>query len=359
MDDKTYNILTLNPGSTSTKVALYRNEEAIALEIIRHKPEDFKDCIRIMDQKEVRTKLLLDFLNAKEVDPSGLDAVVGRGGLVKPIDSGTYRINEKMLRDLSRGSAGMHASSLGGIIAAEIGERYGIPAYIVDPVVVDEMAPVAKLSGIPGIERRSVFHALNTKAVARACAEKIGIRYEDGRFIVAHMGGGISVGAHQYGCVIDVNDALSGEGPFTPERSGSVPLVALIEMCYGGQYTKEEMIALVTRQGGVLAYLGTSDMVKVEKMIKNGDEYAALVMDAMAYQVCKTIGAMAVVLGNQVNAIILTGGLAHSLRFTGEIKRRVDQMAPVITYPGENEMAALAQGALRILQGKEKSLIYQ
>lgn len=357
--ERVYKILTVNPGSTSTKAALYENDRLVAQTTIRHAFGDFADCAAVMDQKDIRTECIRRFLAENNVEEKELGAVVGRGGLVKPIDSGTYEINDKMLRDLSKSSAGAHASSLGGIIAAEMSRRHGIPAYVVDPVVVDEMEPFAKLSGIPGIERRSVFHALNTKAVARSCAQQLGVRYEDGRFVVAHMGGGISVGAHQYGRVIDVNDALNGEGPFSPERSGSVPLQQLIEMCFSGRYPKDEMLDLVSRRGGMLAYLGTNDLIKVEKMIRNGDEFAALVMDAMAYQVSKEIGAMAAVLEGRLNAIILTGGLAYSLRFTGAIKNRIDQIAPVLTHPGEDEMSALAMGALRVLTGKERASIYQ
>lgn len=359
MENKIYNILAINPGSTSTKAAFYHNLEPVAQTTIRHSPEEFKEFSVITQQKDVRGKYLLDFLEQEGIDPKTLDTVVGRGGLVKPIDSGAYRINDKMLQDLSSGRASTHASSLGGIMAAELGKQFDIPAYVVDPVVVDEMEPMAKLSGIPGIERKSVFHALNQKAVARACAQQLGMKYEDGRFVVAHMGGGITVGAHHYGRVVDVNDGLNGEGPFSPERTGGIPLVPLIEMCYSGHYTKEQMVTMVTRGGGMQSYLGTNDLQKVERMVKMGDEFAALVMDSMAYQVSKEIGAMAAVLEGRVNAIILTGGLAYSMRFTGMIKQRVDQIAQVITHPGEDEMSALVSGVLRILTGEDKPAVYQ
>lgn len=359
MSPPLHRILVVNPGSTSTKVAVYENACSVAETTIRHQPHDFPAWNDIMDQKNIRTAMVLDFLKDAGIDPQSLSAVAGRGGLIKPIDSGTYEINDPMLMDLSKSSAKTHASSLGGVMAADIGRTYHIPAYVVDPVVVDEMEPVAKISGIPGIERKSVFHALNAKAVARLCAKKIGIRYEDGRFIVAHMGGGISVGAHHYGRVIDVNDGLNGEGPFSPERSGAVPLTQLMEMCYSGHYTLEDMTALVTRRSGMQAYLGTNDLMKVERMIRAGDEFAALIMDAMAYQVAKEIGGMVAALEGRVNAIVLTGGLAHSMRFTGAIKQRVDQIAPVYTFPGEDEMAALASGVLRVLTGKEKVCVYE
>jgi butyrate kinase len=358
MEKVSYLILAINPGSTSTKVALYEGDRCRAEKTVRHKAGELDRFSIVIEQKELRMKYVEEFLAEAGIDPAGLDAVVGRGGIIRPIDSGTYLINEKMLQDLSGKEANRHPSALGGIIAAEIGKKYGIPAYTVDPVVVDEMETVAKLSGIPGIERRSVFHALNAKAVARSCAESLGIKYEDGRFIVAHMGGGISVGAHRYGRVIDVNDALSGEGPFSPERSGGVPLAQLVEMCYSGHYTKEEILALIMRRGGMFAYLGTNNLKEVEDMIRKGDEFAALVMDTMAYQVAKDIGAMSAVLEGRVNAIILTGGLAYSTRFTGAIRQRVDQIAPVLTRPGEDEMLALAEGVVRVLSGVEKAKEY-
>lgn len=356
--DTVYLILVINPGSTSTKFAVYNNETPLFEQTVRHAAGEFEECGGILGQKAIRMRYMLQALAAHQIRPEDLSAVVGRGGLVTPLDSGTYLINDTMVRDLTKGMAVTHASSLGGLIAAEIGKQYGIPAYVVDPVVVDEMEPRAKLTGIPGIERRSVFHALNTKAIARLCSEAIGMAYEDGRFVVAHMGGGITIGAHRYGRVIDVNDALAGEGPFTPERCGAVPIEPLVEMCFSGQYTEEDVLALCHKRGGMTAYLDTNDMREVEKMIKQGDDYAALVMDSMAYQVAKEIGAMAAVLEGRVNAIILTGGLAYSMRFTGAIKQMVDQIAPVKTYPGEHEMTALAMGALRVLRGREKAAMY-
>lgn len=359
MPDKKHHILVINPGSTSTKVALFEGEKPLVEQTIRHKSDEFAQCDGLAGQKEIRMQYLFDFLKENNIDPKGLDGVVGRGGLVKPIESGTYVVNEKMIHDLQSGTASAHPSSLGAIMAAEIASQYGLTAYVVDPVVVDEMEPVAKLSGIPGIERRSVFHALNTKAVAREAAASLNLKYEDGRFVVAHMGGGISVGAHRYGRVIDVSDALNGEGPFSPERCGSVPLKAVIEMCYSGQYSRAEMLSFVNRQGGMLAYLGTNDLVKVEKMIRGGDEFATLVVDSMAYQVSKEIGAMVAVLEGRLHAIVLTGGLAHSTRFCGAIKERVDQIAPVLTLPGEEEMIALARGVLRVLEGEGTAMVYE
>ncbi len=348
-----FSILVINPGSTSTKLALYENDAISAQKTIRHDSSEFENCVNTLDQQPIRIKYVQEFLREADITKGKLDAVVGRGGLVQPIDSGTYLVNDKMKSDLMDDSASVHASSLGGLIAADIGNIYGVPAYVVDPVVVDEMEPCAKLTGFPGIERKSVFHALNAKASARKCAAELGMQYEDGRFIVAHMGGGITVGAHRYGRVIDVNDGISGEGPFSPERCGAVPLEPIIEMCYSGKLEKPAMMAIVNKRGGMLSYLGTNDLTRVEKMIRDGDEYAALVVDSMAYQVAKEIGAMVAALEGRVDAIVLTGGLAYSVRFTGSIKQRVDQIAKVFTYPGEDEMSALATGALRVLRGTQ------
>jgi butyrate kinase len=346
-----FRVLAINPGSTSTKFGLYDDEKAVITKTIRHDAAFLSRCASILDQKEPRRDCIMESLAEAGVTLSSLDAVAGRGGLLKPIESGTYLINQKMLEDLHSASAAIHASALGAIIAAEIASLLSIPAYVVDPVVVDEMDRNAKLTGMPGIERSSVFHALNQKAIARRLAGELGMPYENARFVVAHLGGGITVGAHRYGRVIDVNDALSGEGPFTPERTGTIPAIPLINMCFSGEYTEAEMIEKVTAKGGMKAYLGTGDLQNVQKMINDGDEFAALVLDSMAYQVSKEIGAMTAVLEGLVDAIVLTGGLAHSTRFTGAIKQRVDKLAPVYVFPGEDEMLALVSGALRVLRG--------
>ena len=353
-----YKILVINPGSTSTKLSIYENETEIFNKTIQHKSDEFENCETMLDQKPLRLNYVREFLK-ETMEAETIDAVVGRGGIVSPLNSGTYLVNEKMKEDLVDESASAHASSLGGLIAENIASELGVPAYVVDPVVVDEMEPYAKMTGFPGIERKSVFHALNAKAVARKCAVELGLAYENGRFVVAHMGGGISVGAHRYGRVIDVNDAIAGEGPFTPERCGSVPIEPIIEMCYSGKIEKQEMLDMLRKHGGMASYLGTNNLKQVEKMIRDGDEYAALVVDSMAYQVSKEIGAMVAALEGRVDAIILTGGLAFSDRFTGSIKQRVDQIARVFTYPGEDEMSALALGALRVLTGEEKVSVYE
>ena len=357
-EENTFRILTVNPGSTSTKFALYDNKKEILVKVKRHTREELDKCGSILNQKTIRLESILDELNFHEVDISTIDAIAGRGGLLKPIESGTYLINEEMLKDLNNSTASVHASSLGAIIASEFAKKVNIPAFVVDPIVVDEMDPCAKITGMPGIDRSSVFHALNQKAIARRAAKEIGKPYENTRLVVVHLGGGITVGAHRYGRVIDVNDALSGEGPFTPERTGCIPAVPLIKMCFSGEYSEKELIDKVTKNGGMRGYLGTNDLQVAQKMINDGDEFAALVVDSMAYQVCKEIGAMTVVLEGRVDGIILTGGLSYSNRFTGTIKQRVDNLAPIYVYPGEDEMVALMSGVLRVLKGEENTMKY-
>ncbi len=353
-----YRFLVINPGSTSTKLGVFEDETMLLEDVVRHSKGEIDKYGSIAEQKDMRLELVMKMVADHHLDLQSFDAIVGRGGLVEPIDSGVYLVNERMIHDLTHSTAASHASSLGGIIAAELGRKTGKPAFVVDPVVVDEMDPYAKLTGMPGIERRSVFHALNQKAVARRCAKEMGRNYEDCRFIVAHMGGGITVGAHRYGRVIDVNDGLAGEGPFSPERTGGIPAEPLIRMCFSGAYTEKELVDRVTRGGGMSAYLGTHDLRACEKLIKEGDDYAALVLESMAYQVSKEIGAMVAVLEGRVDAIVLTGGLAYSTRFTGAIKNRVSLIAPVRVYPGEDELKALAEGALRVLRGEEKAKEY-
>jgi len=354
-----YRILTINPGSTSTKIAVFDDDKLVFEETIRHSKDELAQFDGVISQKDMRRAVIEAALKKNNVPYESISAISGRGGIVRPIDSGTYEVNELMVEDLKNDISAVHASALGGIIAYEIGKEYGIPAYVVDPVVVDEMEPCAKLTGIPGIERKSVFHALNTKAIARRAAAALGLEYQNARLVVAHMGGGITVGAHWYGRVIDVNDGISGEGPFTPERSGSIPAEKIVDMCFSGNYTKAEMRKLISGLGGMSAYLGTNNLREVEGLIKSGDEFAALVVDSMSYQVAKEIGAMVAVLEGRVDAIVLTGGLAYSNRFTGNIKQRVDQIARVLVYPGEDEMLALSEGVLRVLQGKERVQIYE
>lgn len=356
--EQEFMILAINPGSTSTKIAVFRGEESVMEKTIRHNPAEFANCNGILGQKDVRLGVIMEALGEADIALNELDAIAGRGGLLKPIESGTYPINDSMLRDLHTDYAATHASALGGLIAADLGSKYHLPAYVIDPVVVDEMEPWARLTGFPGLERRSVFHALNSKEVARRCAKEMGIAYPDGRFVVAHMGGGITVSAHRYGRVIDSNNAVTGEGPFTPERCGGVNLVDVVDLCFSGTNSKADIVAMVNKRGGMMAYLGTNDLRVVEDMIRGGDEHASLVLEAMAYQVAKEIGGMVAALEGRLDAVILSGGLAYSSRFVGLIKQRIDQMARVVTYPGEDEMRALALGVLRILRGEEQSKTY-
>lgn len=352
-------ILTINPGSTSTKIGVFHNERSIFEKTLRHNIEELQRFDRIIDQYEFRKNHILDTLHEQGINISKFDAVCARGGLLRPIEGGTYVVNDEMIEDLKSGYAGQHASNLGGIIAREIADGLNIPSYIVDPVVVDEMSVLAKVSGMPEIERKSIFHALNQKAVARKAAASLGKRYENMKMIITHMGGGITIGVHDRGRVVDVNNGLHGEGPFSPERAGTVPAGDLVDLCFSGEYTKEEIMKKLVGTGGLLGYLGTNDAVKVEQMIQGGDEKARFIYDAMAYQVAKEIGAASAALKGEVEAIVLTGGLAYGKSFVSAIRSYIDWISDVLVYPGENELQSLAQGALRVLQGEEQSKQYR
>lgn len=354
-----FRILAVNPGSTSTKIAIYDNEKEVFEMTLRHSNEEIDRYEKISDQYDFRKEVILTALNENGINLTKLSAVVGRGGLLKPIQGGTYAVNEKMLADLKEAARGEHASNLGGMIAHEIANHLNIPSFIVDPVVVDEMQAVARISGMPEIERISIFHALNQKAVARRFADEKGKKYTDINLIVAHLGGGISVGAHEKGRIIDVNNALDGEGPFSPERSGGLPVGDLAKMCFSGKYTHADIKKLIKGKGGLVAYLGTNDGRDVVKMIESGDKHAELIFEAMAYQVAKEIGSCAAVLKGNVDGIILTGGLAYGALLTSWIKQRVEFISEVTVYPGEDEMIALAQGGLRVLRKEEEALIYE
>lgn len=351
-------ILVVNPGSTSTKIALFDDDLCKFNENITHSPQQLAKFHRIIEQFSWRSDVVKSVIEEKDISIDSIDAVVGRGGLLRPIKGGTYRVNKEMIADLRKGIQGEHASNLGGIIAHEIASKQDIPAFIVDPVVVDELDDVARISGIPDIERRSIFHALNQKQVARLAAEKLGKRYEDLNLIVVHMGGGISVGVHKMGQVVDVNNALNGEGPFSPERSGSLPVWDLVELALSGRYTKNELKKRLTGKGGLVAYLGTNDMIKVKDMVLSGDRRAKLLYEAMAYQISKEIGACSTVLCGDVQAIVLSGGLAFDEDFVELVRRRVSFIAKIFVFPGGDEMRALAMGALRVLIGKEKAREY-
>ena len=349
-----YKLLIINPGSTSTKIGVYEDENPILVETLRHSTEEIEKYATIYDQYSFRKEVILKVLEEKNFNIKDLNAIVGRGGLLKSIEGGTYAVNDIMLEDLKVGVQGQHASNLGGIIANEISKDLNIPAYIVDPVVVDEMEDIARISGMPEIERKSIFHALNQKAVAKRFAKERGKKYEDVNVIVAHMGGGVSVGAHKAGKVVDVNNALDGEGPFSPERSGGVPIGDLVKLCYSQKYTLDEMKKKINGKGGFVAYLNTNDARNVEEDMAKGDEKAKLIFEAMGYQVAKEIGKCAAVLAGKVDAIILTGGIAYSKNMVAYIKERVSFIGEVVVYPGEDELLALAQGGLRVLNGEEK-----
>jgi butyrate kinase len=354
-------ILTVNPGSTSTKIALYNDETLVFEQTIRHDSARLARFARVADQFEFRKDLILDLLRQQAVDLDSIDAVVGRGGLVKPIPSGVYEVNGALKRDLIDPPLGEHASNLGGLIAADLAARMrpGVRAFIADPVVVDELEPVARITGHPAFERISIFHALNQKAVARRYAASIGKRYEELNLIVAHLGGGVSVGAHRRGRVVDVNNALYGEGPFSPERVGTIPARQLADLCFSGQYTYDQVKKLIAGVGGVVAHLGTSDIRAVREAAEQGGEKERLILDALAYATAKEIGAMAAVLGGRVDAILLTGGVVHGEMTRRYIRERVEFIAPVHDYPGEDEMRALAENGLRVLRGEIEPKVYE
>ena len=347
--------LVINPGSTSTKVGVFEDETLLFEETLRHPTEEIAKYASVIDQKDFRKEIILDFLKEKNCDPKTLNVIVGRGGLLKPIPGGTYAVNDALLADLKAGVQGQHASNLGGILAREIGDSLGVPSYIVDPVVVDELTDKARISGMPELPRRSIFHALNQKAVARRFAKENGKRYEDLNLIVIHMGGGVSVGAHDHGKVVDVNNILDGEGCFSPERSGTVPVGDLVKMCFSGKYTQKEVYKKICGNGGFNGYLHTNDAREVGKMAESGDALAKQVWEAFFYQIAKDAGAMAAVLHGKVDQIILTGGIAYNPFTAKTLTEYLGWIAPVTTYPGEDELLALCQGALRVMTGEEEA----
>lgn len=353
-----HKLLIINPGSTSTKIAIFEDEREVLCKTLRHEPEQLMEFTSVFSQYSFRKEIILDLLKEEAINLTELDAIVGRGGMLKPLQGGVYEVNDSMIKDLESGEYGEHASSLGAKIATDIGSLLHIPSYIVDPVVVDELEEIARVSGIPEIKRKSIFHALNQKAVARKAAKELGSTYDDLNFVVAHLGGGISVGAHKKGRVIDVNNAVDSEGAFSPERSGGLPVGDLVKMCYSGKYTYGEIKKKITGKGGLVAYLGTSDGREVEKRIESGDTEAALIYESMAYQTAKEIGAYATVLKGKVDAIILTGGLLYDKNIKKWLLDRIEYIAPVIVYPGEDEMSALAEGGLRVLRKEEQPLVY-
>ncbi len=352
-------ILVINPGSTSTKIAVFEGGEEIFYKTLRHSAEELKPFKKIIDQLEFRKNAILNALKEAGFELSEFSAIAARGGLIHPVPSGTYLVNEDMVKDLKEGRYGEHASNLGAVIALDIARKIGVNAYIVDPVVVDEMEEIARISGLKGVKRKPLWHALNQKAVARRVSKDLGKKYEDANLVVVHLGGGISIAAHKKGKVVDVNNALNGDGPFAPERAGGLPTVSLAKLCYSGKYTFEEMKKKLAGKGGLVSHLGTNSALEVEKMIEKGDSYAKLVYEAMAYQIAKTVGEMATVLEGKIDAVVITGGLARSDMLVDWIKERVSFIAPVKVYPGEDEMKALAEGVLRVLKGEEKEKTYE
>lgn len=343
-------ILVINPGSTSTKIAVFEGDRQVWTAGAHHPVSELARFERVTDQYAYRRDFVLGKLRDGGIE-CAFDAVIGRGGLLKPLRGGVYAVNERMKHDLLHAEM-EHACNLGALIADELAAACGCPAFTADPVVVDELLPVARISGVPELERRSVFHALNQKAVARRYAASAGRSYEDMNLIVAHLGGGISVGAHRHGRVIDVNNALGGEGPFTPERAGTLPVMQLAELCFSGKYTLRQVKRMICGKGGLTAWTGSNDMITIAAEAEAGRQPHATVLDAMMYNVAKQIGSMYVALGGQADAIIITGGIAHSAYCVGLLRPQIDYLAPVVVMPGENEMLSLAYNAMKVLQGE-------
>ncbi len=352
-------ILAINPGSTSTKIGVFVDLSPVFLKNIQHAPDELAPYEKITDQFRYRKDIIAEQLNKGGVSEDVVKAVVGRGGLLKPIESGVYEVNDRMKEDLQNSPVGEHASNLGGLIAdAFASQLKGVKAYIANPVVVDEFDEIARFTGHPKFKRISIFHALNQKAVARSHAKFVMRTYEEMNLVVAHLGGGVTVGAHCKGRVIDVNNGLDGEGPFSPERSGTLPVGNLVRMCFSGGYTQKEIMKMIKGEGGLMGYLGTNSAYDVEQKMMEGDKNYGLIYEAMAYQVAKEIGAMSVVLKGEVDAILITGGVAHSKWFVNQIIERVHKIAPVHVYPGEDEMKALAMNGMRVLKGETEVKTY-
>ena len=348
-----FRMLVLNFGSTSTKVGIYQDEERLFSDAVRYEPSDLVKFDTILDQEEMRERDVTGLVSDAGYQLGDFDAVVTRGPICKPLEAGTYEVAEALIED-GQAIGGHHPCSLGPIVANKIGQLLGVPTYTVDPPTVDQLDDVARISGLPGVERTTIWQPLNHRQVARTWARENGTTYEASNLIVAHMGGGTTVAAHRQGRAIDVNNGTEGEGAMTPERPGTVPMCPVIEMCFSGERTREQMLSMVRHGAGVTGYLGTADMREVERRVQEGDAEARIVLDALCYQVSKEIGAMYAVLGCDCDAILLTGGLAHSDYVTGHIRSHVGGMAPVFVYPGEDELGALAQGALRVLRGEEE-----
>ncbi len=353
-----YKVLAINPGSTSTKVALYDEERPLLDLTLRHSTEEISRFTDVIDQLDWRRGLILSALREQSFNIKDLSVVIGRGGLIRPIPAGVYEVNSRMRYDL-RNAQMKHACNLGGLLAAQIAHMAGVKAYIADPPVVDEMDDVARISGMPMCPRKPIFHALNQKAIARLHCDRAGWTYEKSNLIVAHMGGGISVAAHRQGRIVDVNNALDGDGPFAPDRAGSIPSSELIKVCFSGQYTKEELLKFISSKGGLVAYLGTNSVIQVMERIAEGDQRAKKVLESMCYNISKQIGAMAAALSGKVQAILLTGGIAYNEPIVEYIREHCGFIAPVEVYPGENELEALVMNALVVLRGTVTPKVYQ
>ncbi|MEI3604860.1 butyrate kinase [Pseudogracilibacillus sp. SE30717A] len=354
-----HRILVINPKSTTTNISVFHDERCIFKQRVQHHSIFNSDLAEIDNEVTVRKTQLLRALNEAGINMSKLDAVSANGGLLRAIEGGTYIVSNDVLTDLRSSYNGKHASNLGGILAFEIAKGLNIPAYIVDPPVVDELSELAKISGLPGIERKSIFHALNQKAVARQAAKELNLTYEQANLIVAHIGHGITIGAHQEGKVIDVNNGLHGDGPFSLERAGTIPSEALISLCFSGDYREEDVINKITYKGGLKAYLHTEDITEIENRIKSNDLYAKEIFEAMAYQIAKEIGAMAVVLAGKVHGVVLTGEISNSDLLTEFITERINWIADVFIYPGEYDLQALNAGTLRVLKQEETPKSYR
>lgn len=351
-------ILVINPGSTSTKVGIYSGEKIILSHSLKHDVEEIQKFETIYDQKNMRIELIIQWLKDKDINIKDFQCVVGRGGLLRSIPGGTYEVTEKMLQDLRIGVQGKHASNLGGIIAYNIAKRIGVPSYIVDPVSVDEICEEARISGLPEIPRRSLLHALNMKSVIRHVCKKRNLDFFKSSFVVAHLGGGISISPFKDGKLIDCNNA-SQEGPFSPDRSGTLPVGQVVELAFSGKYSAKQLSKKVMGQGGLIAYIGTNDGKAVDKLIDEGNKKVELIFKAMAYQISKEISAMATVLKGKVDAIIITGGLAYNHKLMNWIKEYVGFIGKIELVPGENELLSLGEGAKRVLKGEEKAKIYE
>ena len=352
-------VLAINPGSTSTKIALYNGKEQMFVKTLRHSAEEIAKYPRVIDQFEFRRNAILEALKENNVELSSLSAIVGRGGLLKPISAGVYEVNDAMINDLRSCEMGEHASNLGGIIADNLAKQVkGCRAFIADPVVVDELQDVARITGHPLFPKKSIFHALNHRAIAKIYAQEVGKKYDELNLVIVHLGGGVSVAAHRHGRVIDVNNALNGEGPFSPERSGTLPAMQLADACFSGKYTHNEIKAMICGKGGVVAHLGTNSFYDVEMKVKEGDPKFTLISDAFAYNIVKAVGSMAAVLSGKVDAILITGGIAYNKPMMEQIEEMVKFIAPVKVYPGEDEMGALAMNGLDVIEGREVSKIY-